>query len=255
MAAAPIVFAHANGFPASCYQYFFAQFDDLSIQGPEIIGMGDYPLRTNWGDWVPELVDYIEANYQEPVVGLGHSMGAVITFMAAQQRPDLFRQVIMLDPPIFKKRMRFMISAMRRVGMGERYVPIARQALKRKDQFPDLEAARTYWQKKKFFQRFHPQCFEDYLRFGVVENEQGVGLKIPKALEAKIFLTPPGLGFSTEIGVPNHYVIARKGVLRPFGWQEQLRLFTNTEFLFWEGGHMFPLEKPEEAAAFVRSLL
>lgn len=255
MALAPIVFVHANGFPASSYQYFFSQLAPYPVAGPEIIGLGAYPLKQSWADWVPELVEYIEKHYQEPVVGLGHSMGAVITFMAAQQRPDLFQQVIMMDPPLFAHRMRFFISLVRRLGLAERLVPIARKALRRKDHFQNREEARAYWLQRRFFQRFHPQCFAEYLAHGLVENASGVTLRIPKAMEAKIFTTSPGLSFSTEMTVPNHYILAREGVLKPFGWTEQLDQFTQTEFVFWDGGHMFPLEQPEATAELIRSLI
>ena len=34
------------------------------------------------------------------VIGLGHSLGSVLTLMASYRRPELFSQVIMLDPPL-----------------------------------------------------------------------------------------------------------------------------------------------------------
>ena len=58
-----------------------------------------------------ELINSIERNYKEPIVGIGHSFGAAVTFLAAASRPDLFERVILLDPTIFsaKKRMAILL--------------------------------------------------------------------------------------------------------------------------------------------------
>jgi pimeloyl-ACP methyl ester carboxylesterase len=251
-----IFFAHANGFPASSYEYFFAQLAPYEVSAPEILGMNEkYPLKHRWHDLVPELIEELEKGHQEPVIGLGHSFGAVVMFLTAQQRPELFRQVIMMDPPIFDRKMRLAISITRKLGLAKRLVPIARNALRRRDHFRSREDAKNYWLSRTFFQSFHPQCFEDYLTHGLVQSDDGVKLRIPKETEAHIFTATPGLRLSGRVEVPSHWIIPSNGVLKPFGWREQQRKFAQTQFVFWEGNHMFPLEQPLETAEKILSLI
>ena len=99
---APIHFAHANGFPAQSYQYFLEQLHPHPVSYVNVLGEGEYRLRYPWDGWSlfgKEIVEAIERQHDEPVIGLGHSLGGVAVFHAARMRPDLFRKVIILDPP------------------------------------------------------------------------------------------------------------------------------------------------------------
>ena len=46
------------------------------------------------------LIDYVERNAGgSAIIGIGHSLGGILTFLAAYRRPELFKGIIMLDPP------------------------------------------------------------------------------------------------------------------------------------------------------------
>ena len=48
---------------------------------------------------VDQVIDSIVRQAKgRKVIGLGHSLGSVLTLMASFRRPELFSQVIMLDP-------------------------------------------------------------------------------------------------------------------------------------------------------------
>lgn len=257
MSANPIFFAHANGFPASSYQHFWQYLTPHPVLYEEVLSPGVKPIRRSWREVVPQLIQSIEKQASGPVIGLGHSFGSVLTWMAAQERPDLFQQIIIMEPPFLPPSWRLIIGLLRLTGFAERLMPLAKQALNRKDHFVDRDEAAAYWGSKKFFQAFEPRCFDDYLKHGLREDKEGgYTLTIPKVKEANIFLNAPRRFGDTKVSMPAHYIYASRGNTLPeANVKAQQKRFPSFQFHRWEGGHMFPLEAPEAAAKKVLSLI
>ena len=85
----PLHFLHANGYPPACYQSLF----ELLQTRYRVIGMLLRPLWDNSNpkeieDWKPFSEDLLQFLSQEPrpVIGVGHSIGAVVTLRAALPR-------------------------------------------------------------------------------------------------------------------------------------------------------------------------
>ena len=91
-------FAHANGFPAGSYNAMFSalpkNFNRLHV---ERFGHDpQFPVNGNWRNQVHELIKHVrkENTDSRGVFGVGHSFGAVITYMAACEAPELFLSLI-----------------------------------------------------------------------------------------------------------------------------------------------------------------
>ncbi|MEM7371653.1 MAG: alpha/beta hydrolase [Bacteroidota bacterium] len=251
-----IHFSHANGFPADSYQHFFQYLSPHTIHYVPVMGVGQYQVRKSWRPLAQEIIEDIEANCTEAVVGLGHSMGAVAVFWAAIERPDLFRQIIMMDAPIFGWRLRTMMAISRFLKIQDRIVPIIKKAKKRRDHFDSKEQALAYFQSKRLFKYFAPTSIQEYVDYGLKASPQGgLELVIPKTLEAKMFSCSPIRIGSTKLEVPSHFLYATKGVLPARALSEHQQRFDRTTFQAIEGGHMFPLEKPEELGALIHQLI
>lgn len=252
-----IQFSHANGFPAPAYHPFFEQLAPYEVSYVPVTGHGQYDTLRSWHSLSEELIRDIENRGGAPVIGLGHSLGAVLTLWAAQRRPELFSQIILMDPPLFPWEMRLVMRGIHALRLGEKAVPIARQALLRKDHFASEQEAYDYWKGKRFFKDFHPASFDAYVRSALKPSEQGgVELLIPKTAEARIFsFTPYEIG-NTRLAMPSSYLYAEKGgILNEKQMVRQRRRFPQTAFIGIAGGHMFPLEQPEETAALIKSLI
>ncbi|MCI4669654.1 MAG: alpha/beta hydrolase [Bacteroidia bacterium] len=254
-----IQFSHANGFPAKTYSYLFEKIKEgynHSIKYVPAFGIGKYKIRRNWYPLVDELIEYIEQNHHEPVIGIGHSLGSFITFWAAERRPDLFTKVIMMDPPFLPAHTRLLIRTLGPPGIFGKFFPITRQAYKRKDTFQSKEEAFNYWKPKKLFRNFHPSCFEDYVNHTLQETETGeLSLIIPKKLEARLFsLTAWRLG-KVQDGVPVHWLYAERSVVPPEQFDKYKAAFPKINFIEMKGGHMFPLEFPQETANKINELI
>lgn len=253
----PIQFSHATGFPAASYTYFFQQLAPHPVSSVPIFGQGTHQAGNSWKDLLPQLIEDIERNHSEPVIGIGHSFGAALTFWAAKKRPDLFKKIILIDPPFMSRKRRLLIGLTSLLGITDKIVPIAKNAKKRRADFGDLAEARDYLKPKFLFRDFHPSCFEDYIQHGFVQADKGVTLKIPRDLEAKFFSTTPYILGSGKLSIPSYYLYPLKnGVLSGKALEQHKKRFVDTQFIpFEKGGHMFPMEFPHDTADFIKELI
>lgn len=255
MKPAPIFFAHANGFPADCYQVLFDQLKPHPIRFIEEFGKNsDRP--DSWEELGDEIIAHLDQDKPGPVVGLGHSFGGVGVFFAARKRPDLFSRIILLDPPFFGWKRRWLVAPFQLMGLAEKVVPPAIKALQRKDQFECREEARSYFSGKRFFQTFHPQAFEDYLTHGLIENGSGVTLRVSKEKEARYFAVFPSRIGPTSLEMPGHYILPEGQGIAPASTVSEIqKKFEGFQWGSVPGNHMFPLEYPAETASLVTNIL
>src|SRR5512137_1527869 len=119
-------FSHANGFPASCYAAMRRALErHYRVGAIEAIGTDPrYPVTDGWPHLVDQLIDVLQAEHGgRPVLGVGHSLGAYLTFLAAARRPDLFRAIVMLDAPIISAVKGGVLGAIKRIGIVDRVTP------------------------------------------------------------------------------------------------------------------------------------
>ena len=141
-----IHFAHANGIPSQTYQKLFtALSDDYDVIYVPLLGASEYyPVDNHWKILTQQVIDSIESQAQgRQVIGVGHSLGALTTFMASRLRPDLFSQVIMLDPPMIVGAAGFMMHIAKIIAPGfvDKHTPAALSA-KRRDHWANPEEAK-----------------------------------------------------------------------------------------------------------------
>ena len=94
----PLHFLHANGYPPACYQPLLELFQTQY----HVFGMLLRPLWKDSNpkeihDWMPfsaDLLRFLSSNSPEPVIGVGHSIGAVVTLRAALREPHRFRALV-----------------------------------------------------------------------------------------------------------------------------------------------------------------
>src|SRR5574340_598626 len=98
-------FLHANGYPPGCYREFL----DCLRQDYHVFGMLLRPLWENSrpeeiDDWNPlsdDLAQFLDQQKCGPVIGVGHSIGAIVSLRLAIQQPERFRVLVLLDPVLF----------------------------------------------------------------------------------------------------------------------------------------------------------
>ena len=171
---AVIHFAHANGIPSGSYTPVFERLQPCRVYNLPMFGHNKaFPVNDNWHTLGDELIAYLEASVGRKVIGVGHSMGAIITFLAAIKRPDLFEGILMLDPPVISGRMAFIFRLVKRLGLADRVTPAA-QTMKRRQFWGDYESARAYFSSKAIYRTFHKECLDSLLVHALEDGPSGL---------------------------------------------------------------------------------
>ena len=141
-----ILFAHANGFPGRTYQQLFTFLkSDFQINYLENIGhQTSYPVGSNWEFLALELQDYIEQNFERPIIGVGHSLGGVLHLITALKRPELYQQLIILDSPLYPPFKSFLLKQFKKWGLMH-YITPSRTSARRRNLWPTAEIALDYF--------------------------------------------------------------------------------------------------------------
>ena len=250
-----IFFAHANGFPAEVYGDLFRQLSSLNIDYISMLAHGEYPIKNSWKDVVPEIINYFENNYNEPVWAIGHSFGAVVLAFAAEQKPNLFKGLIMMDPPVLSRGIRWVLGITQCLGISQYIMPLAKKSAKRSDQFPSREFVAEKLRKKFLFKLFGPVSFDNYIKYGFLDTDQGITLRFKKEIETKIFALTPPFYKPIKLNIPSFFLYASYGDIADTRTIESIKhLFPKTEFIPFEGGHLFPLEQTKECSKKILSI-
>src|SRR5665647_3817883 len=101
-----IIFSHANSFPASTYGVLFKSLRarGFTVKAIEKFGHdSQYPVTNNWPHLVQQLVDFTQTEVEtagKSAFLVGHSLGGLLSLMAAARAPQLVRGVLLVDSPI-----------------------------------------------------------------------------------------------------------------------------------------------------------
>lgn len=251
-----IQFAHANGFPAKTYTEFFRHLAPFEVQYIPVMGHGKYGFTPDWKPLGKELIEYILENHRQPVIGIGHSLGGGALMYAAHWRPDLFERIIFLDPPLFPIQKHMGFKILKTFGLLDRVGPSGR-AKNRKANFENHEAAFDYFRNKLLFKNFDKKCFEDYIKHGLKPSKNGeLELVFGVEKEYEAFRNTAFIRGKIRYEMPSYFVYSSEyTVLNKKDLKTLQNKFTNTEFIKFEGGHLFPLEQPENTSSLIKSLI
>lgn len=258
--ARPILhFVHANSFPAGTYRVFFEHLRrHYDVQALAMHAHNPaYPVSDGWAALTRELLDELQARYTQPVILAGHSMGGVLSLMAAKARPDLVRCVVLLDAPVVAGWRALLLRVAKRLGADRKFSP-AQFSERRRKLWPDAEAAYRHFAAKPMFAIWPPEVLRDYVEHGLAPHPEGVTLRFTRETETAVYRTlPDHIGALTRrrFPVPVGFVGGRDSVeCRQAGLAATRRL-TGRHFTRIAGGHLFPMESPAASADAVHGIV
>jgi pimeloyl-ACP methyl ester carboxylesterase len=157
-------------------------------------------LRPLWKDAKPEdirswhplsadLLQFLRSKVQEPVIAVGHSIGAVITLRAALRDPGKFRALVLLDPVLFVHSYLFWWNFLRAIGLGNKVHPKISGALKRRRTFADLEDIFRRYRTRDVFKYLSDEDLRNYVEGITRKTSRGYELVYSPEWEARIYLT------------------------------------------------------------------
>ena len=270
----PIHFAQGNGFVAGVYRQMIeplAQQHTVYATHHRASWASVHPhqppSRFSWASAADDLIASLDALNRERAthsadtastqkfIGVGHSLGGVMTLIAAHRRPDLFEKIVLIEPVMFPNRAIWTLNA---IPMALRYrlLPMAKRTLNRRDVWGSHQEFMDYHARKSAFYGIPPSVMQDYAHYGLRarERQDGLELSFPKTWEAHIFRTiSNGWQALKELKVP---CVAIRGAdsqwIPQRSWDKWQRMRPDVPVLVMpEVGHMAPLQQPQEMAQWV----
>jgi pimeloyl-ACP methyl ester carboxylesterase len=190
----PLHFLHANGYPPDCYKPLF----ELLKTKYHLFGM---KLRPLWedakteeiNDWHPlsdDLLRFLTTSGLGPVIGVGHSVGGIVTLRAALRDPSKFRALVLLDPVLFVPSILAMWNLLRAMGLGNKIHPKIIGALKRRPTFDNLDMVFRGYRTREIFRYMSDENLHAYIA-GITKpkTDGSFELTYSREWESHIYLT------------------------------------------------------------------
>ena len=261
---APLHFLHANGYPPDCYKPLF----EFLKTEYHVLGM---PLRPLWDeakiddikDWQPfsdDLRSFLSSQ-PAPVIGVGHSIGAIVTLRTALRDPGKFRALILIDPVLFVPRFLINWHIVRVLGLGDRLHPLIAGAKKRRRTFDDLETVFRGYRNRRIFRYMSDENLRIYIDGITRKTDSGYELVYSPEWEAHIYRT--GLrDFDIwrdlpKLEVPTLFI---RGAETDTFLEDAARLVKRKQpkvriEALEKSTHLLPLERPKEVFEIMQSFL
>jgi pimeloyl-ACP methyl ester carboxylesterase len=258
-----LVFSHANSFPAGCYRVLFERWRAAGWRVEALDRLGHdprFPVTDDWRKLRDQILHFIEHEVRPEgqVALVGHSLGGMLSLMAACRRPDLVNRLVMLDSPVVAGLKAAAVAMAKKTGLIHRYGP-SRIARERRHVWPDRKAVHAHFSAKKAFALWDPRVLDDYVDAGFEETDGQVRLRFRREVEAHIYRTlPHHLPMLLRLRPPQCPVAfiggTRSVELRQAGAAASKQL-AGERWRWMDGSHLFPFEKPEATADLVLELL
>ncbi|MBC7878035.1 MAG: alpha/beta hydrolase [Anaerolineales bacterium] len=191
---APLHFLHANGYPPDSYKPLFELFKNEY----HLFGMTLRPLWPDskledvkdWHLFSDDLLRFLSDHKTDPVIGVGHSIGATVTLRAALRDPSKFRAIILLDPVLFVPSFLAIWKAVNAIGLASRLHPNVRGALKRRRTFDDLDIVFRGYRSRNIFRYMNDESLRVYIEGITQQKSDGsYELVFSPEWESHIYLT------------------------------------------------------------------
>ena len=256
-----IVFSHANGFPAGTYAQLFRHWRAAGWRVKAVEQFGHdprYPVTSNWPRLRDQLVDFIAEEAPQGAWLVGHSLGGLLSLLAASRRPDLARGVVMLDSPVvtgWRAHSLQVLKASRLIGR----VSPGRVSQTRRHEWPSRQAVKAHYGAKSLFARWAPGVLDDYIACGTVRRDGKTVLAFDRDIETRIYNTLPHQLDQTlrrhPLRCPLGFVAGTRSRELRTGGLGPVKALAGERFVWIEGTHLYPMEKPVETADAVLAML
>lgn len=258
-AGAPLLhFAHATGFNAETYRGLLTPLQGrFRVAAADQRGHGFTALPAEPGplaDWFTfggDLVRILDGLGGGPAILAGHSMGAIVSMMAAAARPDLVRGLVLVEPVLVPRFSRQIATVMRLLHQpAPPNSNLAALAAKRRAIFPSFEMALSAYRGRGAFKTWPDETLADYLRGGLVPTGNGTEMRLAcaPAWEASVFEhAPPGIArLARRVRCPLTLLHAGNGTARAREVRLVARLHGDARTIEVPGTtHFLPMERPD----------
>lgn len=202
------------------------------------------PLPIDWWDTARDALAVL-AGTSEPVIGVGHSMGAAALLMAEILAPGTFAAIVAIEPIVFPP-----------PYQPIDHHPLVQSALRRRPSFASREEALANFTSKGVFSAWDVRALEAYVNCGLEPAGGEWVLTCPPEYEAAVFAAAPLHGAWDRLGEitpPVHVVAGRDSDSHPadFADAQASQLGNGTLEIVEGSGHFLPMEQPARVAEII----
>ncbi len=260
----PIVFSHANSFPAGTYRVLFAHLRQRGFKVSAVERYGhdpQFPVTDNWTHLVEQLFDHarrVQQDAGERVFLVGHSLGGYLSLMAAARHPELACGVLLIDSPLVGGWKAGAVGMAKQVQVIGALTP-GRVSRKRRNTWATRQEALEHFRRKKAFARWDPEVLNDYIARGLAACSDGCALVFDRDIETRIYDTLPhhlpALLRRHPLRCPAAFIGGLDSAeTRQVGMALTHRV-TQGRVSMLDGSHLFPMEQPKTTAAAIEASL
>lgn len=267
---APLHFLHANGYPPECYHPFFEHLQkNYRVFGMKLRPLWEGASREGLKDWRPYSGDLLKFLSVYPsstqgfaqggrVIGVGHSIGGVVTLRAAMREPEKFRALVLLDPVLFVPPFMTAWNLVRAIGLGERTHPLISAAKKRRRVFDDLGLVFERYRKRDVFRYMNDDSLKTYIK-GITKPKPDGGYELVYSPEWEVHIYLTGLrDFDLWRNLPRFEVptLIIRGAETDTFLEDAEKLVKKENpgvriITMEKATHLLPLEHPQEVAQII----
>lgn len=261
-----LLLLHATGFHARCWDATIkalpAEWHYVAV---DLRGHGRSYRPESLSDWAATAEDvaaFVQAKFDKPVIGIGHSMGGFVGARAAVLAPDKIASLLLVDPVMMPAET-YAVEPGNLAGSPSDH-PVAR----RRNVWESAEQMRAHFANRPPYAQWRPDVLADYCQFGLVPapNVEGFELACPPALEASAYMGSwrnNPYGWVGEIACPTTILRARNAErqgpmdfsVSPTAPDLASNIDGATDLHWQDVSHFIPMEDPERLAALIRALV
>ena len=262
----PLHFLHANGYPPECYEPLLELLKNQHhVFGMKLRPLWDGTKPEDLNDWHPlsdDLLRFLSDRGTDPVIGVGHSIGGIVTLRAAIRDPKKFRALILLDPVLFIPSFLIGWNVLRAIGLGEKTHPLIAGTKKRRRTFDNLETVFRGYRTRPIFRYMSDESLKTYIKGITKPKTDGTyELAYSPEWEARIYLT--GLrDFDLWRELPKLEVptLIIRGAETDTFLEKAERLVKKKNpkiqvVTMQKATHILPLEHPQEVAGLINNFI
>ncbi|MCB0645059.1 MAG: alpha/beta hydrolase [Saprospiraceae bacterium] len=251
---------HANAYNPEMYGPFVRNFPDRKFIALKQRPLWDSNVKTirDWSIFTEDLISFCDEMGINAIDAIGHSLGAVAIWKASVKRPDLFKNIVLIDPVVLPQETVRWVNFLP-FKLKARIRPIIKIASLRKNWWASKEEAASHLGSKSVFKRFTPEVFDLFIQYGIHKNDDGsASLAYPREWEAMIYASPENIWKFLSKTEKEIFLIRAEhsNVLSGESWLKLQKHNNQNEYFEMKGvGHLIPFEKPVELARIIADYL